>query len=165
MIIQSVTGVIFSQDRSQVLLTLRRDVPVWVLPGGGVEPRETADDAVIREILEETGFHVKATRLVGVYTPVNRLARNTNLYECEIISGSATPSSETKDIRFFPLNGLPPLPPPYLEWICAAAAMQPTLHKQLTSVNYWVFFKNAIFHPLFVGRFILSRLGFPLNTK
>jgi len=162
--VQSVSGALFSQDRTQVLLILRRDVPVWVLPGGGVDPNESPDHAILREILEETGFHVKISRLAGVYTPINRLARFTHLYECQIIAGEPTPSSETKAVRFFPLNELPPMPPPYLEWIQDALISQTTLYKNLQSVSYWNLLKNCISHPLLVARFFLSRLGFPLNS-
>jgi 8-oxo-dGTP diphosphatase len=161
---ESVSGAVFSDDRLEILLILRRDVPVWVLPGGGVDPNETPENAIVREILEETGFHVKICRLAGIYTPVNRLARNTHLYECKIIEGSPTPSSETTAVRFFSLNALPPMPPPYEEWIQDAHTIQATLHKRLTSVSYWNLFKNFLLHPLLVARFLLSRLGFPVNS-
>src|SRR5882672_2254732 len=85
---ESVAGIVFSLDRSQVLLILRRDVPVWVLPGGGIDAGESPEDASIREILEETGLSVKVDRLVGHYTPVNRLTKRTNLYECSAVSGN-----------------------------------------------------------------------------
>ena len=64
-------GVIFSPDRNEVLLVERDDFPVWVLPGGGVEISESLENAIIREILEETGFTVKIERLVGLYLPAN----------------------------------------------------------------------------------------------
>ncbi len=38
---------------------------LWSLPGGRVEPGETDADAVVREILEETGLRVRPGRLVG----------------------------------------------------------------------------------------------------
>ena len=109
---ESIAGVIFSPCRTSVLLILRRDVPVWVLPGGGIDPGETPEQAIVREILEETGLTVKIDRLVGKYYPLNRLAKRTLLYECSVLKGTPAPSPETQDAKFFPLSALPPLPPP-----------------------------------------------------
>ena len=162
---KSVAGIIFSPDRSCVLLIKRRDVPVWVLPGGGIDPEESPKDAIVREILEETGFTVKVDRLVGDYIPVNRLAKRTYLYECQVLKGQASLSAETRDIRFFPLEQFPPLPPPYLEWIRDAQHMGPPIQKNLTSVNYPNLLKNFILHPILVLRFLLSRLGLTINSK
>ncbi|WAP52628.1 NUDIX domain-containing protein [Arthrobacter sp. ATA002] len=38
----------------------------WTLPGGGLEAREDAPAAVVREVREETGFTVEAGELLGV---------------------------------------------------------------------------------------------------
>lgn len=161
---QSVAGIVFSPDRTEVLLIQRRDVPVWVLPGGGIDPGENAQDAVEREILEETGFTVKEARLVGTYLPINRLAKKTELYECRILSGSPTPSAETRQVRFFPLSKLPKMPPPYPEWVADSLRPGPPLIKNLTGVTYPVLLKNLFLHPLLVARFVLARLGFALNS-
>lgn len=161
---ESVAGVVFSADRSSVLLIQRRDVPVWVLPGGGIEPGESPEEAVLREILEETGFEVATPRLVGTYIPINRLAKLTNLYECIFVSGQATTGAETRNVRFFPLDRLPKLlPPPYPQWIGDAVPITPPFKKNLDSVTYFTLFKNFLTHPLLVIRFILARLGLPYN--
>ena len=162
---ESVAGVVFSPDRKMVLLIQRRDVPVWVLPGGGIEPDETPDLAAAREILEETGFTVKVDRLVGIYTPINRLAKRTHLYECSILDGHASITSETKGVHFFPLHALRKLiPPPFREWIFDALEKREAVEKKLTSVTYWTLFKNLGLHPVLVTRFLLARLGFAINT-
>lgn len=163
---QSVAGILFSPDRSQVFLTKRRDVPVWVLPGGGIESNETPEEAVVREILEETGFHVKIRRLVGVYIPINRLTKVTHLYECEILKGEPKTSNETRACHFFPLNQLPKhIPPPYLEWIEDAKIEQEVIYKKLDGVTYTILLKNLLLHPVLVLRFLLARAGFHLNSK
>ena len=163
MIPQSVAGAIFSSDKNSVLLIRRRDVPVWVLPGGGIEKDETPETAIVREILEETGFHVKA-ELRGSYIPVNRLAKPTLLFRCEIIKGKATLSSETSGVRFFPLLSLPQMPIPYPEWIEDANSEGPIIKKTLHNITYLALFKYFLLHPLLVLRFLLSRLGLPFNN-
>ena len=83
----AVYGIIFSKEREMVLLIKRRDVPVWVLPGGGIDPGETPEIAVVREMKEETGFEVKIVRQVAEYLPINKLTQVSFFYECEILSG------------------------------------------------------------------------------
>ena len=162
--VKSVAGVIFTKDRQSVLLIQRRDVPVWTLPGGGVDPNESSEAAIIREIVEETGFTVKIDRLIGDYLPINRLAKRTHLYECRIEAGTATLSSETKAISFFPLDQLPPMPPPYLSWIQDGTKKLPPLQKKLVEVSYKALFKNALLHPILVTRFLLARFGLSINS-
>lgn len=162
---QSVAGAVFSFDRTSILLIKRRDVPVWVLPGGGIDCGEGAEEAVVREILEETGFTVKVDRLVGDYIPINRLSKRTHLFECKIVDGKAILTDETSGIQFFLITELPPLPPPYAEWIEDAKKNGPPIQKKLTSVNYLALMKHAICHPILVLRFLLARLGFAINSK
>ena len=55
-------------EAGKILLTKRSDIPVWCLPGGGVDAGESVAQTAVREVLEETGLHVQLTRLVGVYS-------------------------------------------------------------------------------------------------
>jgi 8-oxo-dGTP pyrophosphatase MutT (NUDIX family) len=67
----SVTPAVFAVVRDaagRVLLVRRVDSGNWELPGGRVDPGESAIDAVIREVAEESGVTVKVTGLAGVYT-------------------------------------------------------------------------------------------------
>ncbi len=65
------SSIIFDESREKVLLTKRTDNGRWCLPGGGMDPGESVEEACVREAYEETGLHVKVTRLVGVYTTPN----------------------------------------------------------------------------------------------
>jgi ADP-ribose pyrophosphatase YjhB (NUDIX family) len=61
-------------DRSRILLIKRKFHPnkgKWALPGGLVELGERVEDAVRREILEETGLRIKLERLLDVLDDVH----------------------------------------------------------------------------------------------
>ncbi len=163
---QSVISSIFSKDRKKVLLVKRRDVPVWTLPGGGIEDNETFEEAIVREVLEETGYKTKIRKKVGIYFPLNKLCKLTHLFECEIICGKKTLSAETKDIKFFDIHNLPKLlPPPYPEWIQDSYRDEKKMiQRKLKSVNYLTLLKNFALHPILVVRFLLTKIGFRINS-
>jgi 8-oxo-dGTP diphosphatase len=161
---QAVYGIVFNEDRTKVLLIKRMDIPVWVLPGGGLDPGERPEEGAIREVLEETGFQSTIIRKVAEYLPINKMTQLSHLFECRIASGSARTGAETKEVGFFPLTALPDLPPPYEGWIRDAAANHPSvLRKQIEGVSYWVFFKLLVQHPVLVGRYLLTKLGIHIN--
>src|SRR6266545_7899789 len=54
-------------QKGEVLLVLRQDFRIWALPGGGLEPNETWEQAAVRETLEETGYEVEILQYVGEY--------------------------------------------------------------------------------------------------
>ncbi len=59
-------GVVTEGDR--VLLARLRipEAGTWTLPGGGVEFDETVEQAVVREVLEETGYEATCGPLLGI---------------------------------------------------------------------------------------------------
>jgi 8-oxo-dGTP pyrophosphatase MutT (NUDIX family) len=66
-VVPSVT-VAVRDDGGRLLLIHRTDNDLWALPGGGIDPGETVREAGVRETEEETGYRVRITGLVGIYT-------------------------------------------------------------------------------------------------
>lgn len=159
-------AIIFTPDKQQILLVKRRDVPVWVLPGGGIDAHETPENAAIREALEETGLSVKIERPIAEYTPINRLASRTFTFECTPLDGELATGDETRDLRFFPIRQLPvPFFFVHHDWLVDALKQEAALiQKPLNQVTYFNLFLYFIRHPLQVVRMLLSRLGIPINS-
>jgi ADP-ribose pyrophosphatase YjhB (NUDIX family) len=69
-----VVGAVVLDDRGRVLLVRRGRPPSagsWSLPGGHVEPGESLDAAIVREVLEETAVRARVVCILGV-VPVAR---------------------------------------------------------------------------------------------
>jgi 8-oxo-dGTP pyrophosphatase MutT (NUDIX family) len=101
---------IFDPTGEKLLLTRRTDNGKWCLPGGRMEPGESAAEACAREVLEETGLEVRVRRLIGIYTSPHRLIEYADgnhfqvvglSFEAEPVGGSLTVSDETTDYGYF----------------------------------------------------------------
>jgi 8-oxo-dGTP pyrophosphatase MutT (NUDIX family) len=106
------SAVLLDSSGKKVLLTRRTDNGQWCLPGGSVEAGESISEAMEREFFEETGLHVVVKRLTGVYSDPDQLVIYPDGNKLHIIvltfmvktvSGRVNLSSETTDIRFFPI--------------------------------------------------------------
>ncbi|MGD2058611.1 MAG: NUDIX hydrolase N-terminal domain-containing protein [Anaerolineales bacterium] len=106
-----VRGAVFDQDS---LLMVREVMDGgWTLPGGWADVGESPSLATEREVLEEAGLEVKATRLVGVYD-ANRVPGSLDLFHayklvfiCDLVGGEINTSHETSDAGFFEAGHLP----------------------------------------------------------
>jgi ADP-ribose pyrophosphatase YjhB (NUDIX family) len=61
-------GAIIFDAQGRLLMIQRGHDPgagLWSIPGGRIEPGETDEQAVVRELLEETNLHVMVGKLVG----------------------------------------------------------------------------------------------------
>lgn len=162
---ESVLIAIFDQSREQILLTKRRDVPVWVFPGGRVEKGETPEQAAMREGKEETGCEIELVRKVGNYSPANRLSRHTHFFEARIRAGTPITTDETCAVRFFSTDALPRLiPPPYPIMVEQALHAQEIIETPIPNSSYWTLCKCFFKRPDIIIRFFLMRLGIHFNT-
>ncbi len=109
----TVDAVILSDD--SIVLVKRKNPPFqggWALPGGFVEYGETVEDAVKREVLEETSLDVRIEKLVGVYSDPGRDPRGHTVsvcFLCRIIGGNMKEGSDAQEVKLFPLLELPEL--------------------------------------------------------
>jgi ADP-ribose pyrophosphatase YjhB (NUDIX family) len=106
-----VRGAVFKDD--QVLMVKEWSDGNWSLPGGYADVNETPSKMVEREVREESGFIVKARKIVGLYEsnhdrqPVEVFHAYKILFLCDLLDGTATTSIETTEVKFFPLDQLP----------------------------------------------------------
>lgn len=109
----TVDGVLF--DGRSVLLVQRKHEPfqgAWALPGGFVEYGEKTEDAVIREILEETGLRTKIKVLFGVYSDPHRDPRGHTVsvvYILDQVGGTLQAGDDARNAKFFKQEQLPVL--------------------------------------------------------
>ncbi len=84
----------------------------WAMPGGWGDVGDVPSQGAEREVWEEAGFKVKATKVIGVYD-ANRIPELA-LYHafkivflCDLIGGEARPSNETTEVRFLGRDEIP----------------------------------------------------------
>jgi 8-oxo-dGTP diphosphatase len=111
--ILAVDGIIVSKGR--ILLIKRKNQPFkkyYALPGGFVKYGERTEDAIAREVKEETSINAKVKQLVGVYSKPGRDPRGhtvTITYELRPKGVKTSPRSDAIEAKFFPLKKLPKL--------------------------------------------------------
>lgn len=104
------SAVVFDPTRQKVLLTRRTDNGRWCLPGGQMEPGESAAEACAREVWEETGLQVRIGSLIGVYSNPHRIIEYADgnrvhvvalHFEAEPVGGVLGLSNETTAYGYF----------------------------------------------------------------
>jgi 8-oxo-dGTP pyrophosphatase MutT (NUDIX family) len=108
---QVFAAAIIFDEKNRIFLvkqTYQRFHP-WGMPGGGLEYSETSEEAVIREVWEETGLTVKIERFLFNKTfPPDKFAM---YYLCRISDGVFKPSDEVSEYGYYSLSSLPDVRP------------------------------------------------------
>ncbi len=103
-------AVVYGPARRTILLTRRQDNGRWCLPGGQMEPGESATEACAREVWEETGLRVQVGKLIGlysspdyliVYADGNRFQILRLCFEAEPVGGNLGLSDETTEAGYY----------------------------------------------------------------
>jgi len=100
----------------RVLLIRRGKEPLrgrWVVPGGTVELGETLEQALVREVEEETGLIVRPREIVAVFDRIQRESGQVDYhyvivdYLCEYVAGEARAGSDAEAVALVGLADLP----------------------------------------------------------
>lgn len=116
-LILNFAGGLLVNEADEILLQKRSDFDSWGLPGGALEFGESAEEACIREFLEETGIKVQVKSLLGISTNFIQHYPNGDVAQAIVIefiveaTGKVNTdlSSETLALKYFGKNNLPPI--------------------------------------------------------
>ena len=103
---QVAVGAVVMKD-NKVLLVKRKNPPaqgMWALPGGRVHAGESLEEAVEREIREETGIHVQVGPVVHVFDVIERNDDDLSVhyviidYRAEYMSGDLSAGDDALEV-------------------------------------------------------------------
>jgi 8-oxo-dGTP diphosphatase len=123
-----------------LLLVRRCDSGAWELPGGRVDVGESAVEAAVREVAEETGVQVTVTGLVGLFTDPGHVVRAVDgevrqqfavLFRADAVGGSPHGDQhETSQAAWVAPADVPALSmeSPIRDWVARALAVGEPVH-------------------------------------
>ncbi len=116
-ILNFATAVVVNES-GEILLQKRSDNNMWGLPGGALEIGESFEEAVYREVLEETGYKIELKNTIGVFSKYFHTYPNGDktqsiavAFEATVLDKerSTTTDGETLEIKFIDPKKIPKL--------------------------------------------------------
>ena len=98
------------QNFSSILLVKRVKDPyknLFALPGGFVNEGETIEEAIVREVYEETSLEVHPIEILGVYSDPTKDPRGhmlTIVFIVLVVRGNPTTGDDINEISWMPIN-------------------------------------------------------------
>ena len=106
-------GILYNEEKG-LLLERRSDTGEWCTPGGAIELGETLEEALRREIKEETNLDIRNPKLYDIKANVHMVYPNKDevyytdiVYEINEFEGELKHDEESRELAFFRLNELP----------------------------------------------------------
>jgi len=98
----------------KILLIQEREDGRWAMPGGWADLGNSPASVAEREVWEESGYRVKAEKVVAVIDanrvePFEFYHAYKIIFLCRLLDGESRTSHETLAVEFFDPNHLPPL--------------------------------------------------------
>ncbi len=103
------------KEGNQILLVKEVNDGKWSLPGGWADVNESPAESAAKEVFEETGLHVKITKLFALFDklkhshPPQLPHAYKAFFLADMTGGELTTSIETTQVQFFSKDQLPEL--------------------------------------------------------
>jgi ADP-ribose pyrophosphatase YjhB (NUDIX family) len=108
-----VRGAVFDDTGRILMVREVEDEHRWTLPGGWADVNQTPAQSVVREVLEESGYRVRAVKLAAVWDrarqaqPPMAFSIVRMFFICALEGGAPTTSLETSEIGWFHEGAIP----------------------------------------------------------
>ena len=108
-----VRGAVFDASGRILMVGEIVDENRWTLPGGWADVNQTPAQSVVREVFEESGYHVRAVKLAAVWDrsrqaqPPTAFSVVRMFFICALEGGTPTTSLETSEVGWFAEEDVP----------------------------------------------------------
>ncbi len=113
LVVVAAMAILYNKEKG-MLLEKRTDTGEWCNPGGAIELGETIEEALKREIKEETNLEFKNPKLFDIKANVHMVYPNNDevyytdiVYIIEDFWGELAHDEESQELKFFKLDNLP----------------------------------------------------------